>query len=112
MKTYINVQQITYIIPPSLETSSHYQYYLQFSFTRKLVSYERESATFHISTRPSIILRSSPALNDVYYPGDLVPIIWESHNFDFSTTITVRFRRVRLSVIIDAILDTFTVSAI
>ncbi|CAF0980921.1 unnamed protein product [Adineta steineri] len=112
MKTYINVQQITYIIPPSLETSSHYQYYLQFSFTRKLLSYERESATFHISTRPSIILRSSPTLNDVYYPGDLVPIIWESHNFDFSTTITVRFRRVRLSVIIDAILDTFTVSAI
>ncbi|CAF4994947.1 unnamed protein product, partial [Rotaria sp. Silwood1] len=111
LNTRINVQHISFTIPASLETSSNDQYYFEFSFRRKLVFYERESAIFYIPTRPSIIPRSPPDVNDVYYPGDVVPIAWESANFDATSKITVRFRRARLSIITDATLDTFTVIA-
>jgi hypothetical protein len=111
LTTHINVQHIVFTIPASFETSSHYQYYFEFSFRRKLGFYERTSAIFYIPTRPSIIPRSPPAMNDVYYPGDTVPLVWESANFDSTSIITVRFRRARFSLITDATLDTFKVMA-
>ena len=65
---------------------------------------------FYIPTQPSIIPRSPPAMNDVYYPGDLVPIrMGTVANFDPTSKVTVRFRRARVSKITDAILDTFIV---
>jgi hypothetical protein len=111
LSTHINVQQISFTIPASLETSSHDQYYFEFSFRRKRRFYERTSAIFYITIRPSIIPRSPPDVNDVYYPGDFVPIAWDSVNFDAISKVTVRFRRARISIITDAILDTFTVLA-
>lgn len=111
LSTSINAQQISFTIPASLENSSYDQYYFEFSFRRKLGSYQKTSAIFYIPTRPSIIPHSSPAVNDIYYPGDFVPITWDSANFDTTSKITVRFCRARVSVIVDATLDTFSVIA-
>ena len=112
LSTQINAQHVLFTIPVLLRTSSHDQYYFQFDFRHKLKSYQKSTAIFHITTRPSIIPGTSPYENDVYYPGDSVLILWRSVNFDATSLLTIQFRRARTSIIQDAILDTFTVTAI
>lgn len=111
LSTSVNAQQISFTIPLSLEISSYDQYYFEFSFRRKLGWYQKTSAIFYIPTRLSIIPRSPPAINDIYYPGDFIPIKWESANFNATSKVTVRFYRTRVSIITDVELDTFSVIA-
>ncbi|CAF1372480.1 unnamed protein product, partial [Rotaria sp. Silwood1] len=110
MTTKVNVLQLSFVIPANLETSSNDRYYFQYEFWYSLLPRQRTSATFYIPTLPSIIPGVLPNANDVFYPGDIVPITWRSVNFPTTSQITVRFRRAR-PIIPDATLDTFTVLA-
>ncbi|CAF1360718.1 unnamed protein product [Rotaria sp. Silwood1] len=108
--TQMNILQLSFVIPATLEASSNDQYYFKFRFSRSLISYWKSSALFYIPTLPSIIPREPPAINEVFYPGDIVPLSWQNVNFVAASQITVRFRRAR-PIIPDANLATFTVLA-
>ncbi|CAF1651479.1 unnamed protein product [Rotaria sp. Silwood1] len=108
--TQMNVLQLSFVIPATLEASSNNQYYFKFRFSRFLISYWKSSALFYIPTLPSIIPREPPGINEVFYPGDIVPLSWQNVNFVAASQITVHFRRAR-PIIPDATLATFTVLA-
>ncbi|CAF3589020.1 unnamed protein product [Rotaria socialis] len=109
--TQINTVQSSFVIPANLATSPYDQYYFQFGFSSLLISHQNTSATFYIPTQSSIIPGTTPAINNVFYPGDIVPLSWQSVKFPAASQVTVYFKRAR-PIIPDVTLATFTVLAI
>ncbi|CAF4295374.1 unnamed protein product [Rotaria sp. Silwood2] len=110
LSTKINAVRSSFMVPATLDTSSSDQYYFKFRFFYSLIPYQKTSALFYIPTLPSIIPGTPPTVNDVFYPGDTVPLSWQSVNFAATSQITVRFCRAR-PIIPDSTLATFTVLA-
>ncbi|CAF3509871.1 unnamed protein product [Rotaria socialis] len=110
VNTKINSVLSSFTIPANLEISSNDQYYFSFRFSRSLIPYKRTSALFYIPTQAFIAPRTPPSANEVFYPGDIVPLSWQSVNFAVTTQIIIRFCRAR-SIIPDSTLATFTVLA-
>ncbi|CAF0891337.1 unnamed protein product [Rotaria sordida] len=109
LNTYINIKNISFTIPLLLNISSHDEYYFEFDFYHKFSSYKKTSEIFYITREPLIIPGSLPLENDIYFPGDSIKILWESINFEKTSKIIVRFRRIEISI--DPILDMFSVLA-
>ncbi|CAF1200573.1 unnamed protein product [Rotaria sp. Silwood1] len=109
LDTYVNIKNISFTIPLLLNISSHDEYYFEFEFYHKFSLYKTTSEIFYISKEPLIIPGVLPLENDTYFPGDLVKILWKSINFEKTSKIIVRFRRIEISI--DPTLDTFSVLA-
>ena len=109
VNTTIDRKNTSFTIPAFTDLSTNGEYYFEFEFSHQLSWYRQKSGLFSISNESIIMPETLSVDRTICLPGESIRIRWQSYNFDTTSIIIVRFRRVDISI--DATLDTFTVLA-
>lgn len=109
VNTTIGHKNISFIIPSFINLSTNEEYYFEFEFLHQLSRHRQKSGLFSISNESMIMPETLSVDRPISLPGESIRIHWHSYNFDTTSIIIVRFRRVDISL--DGTLDTFPVLA-